>query len=337
MNKSLIVGDLHLEDRILTTGQNWMGFQVDFILDLCKGYEHIVFLGDIHHKRRPNPSELLAAKDLFQFLDNKGKKVIVLRGNHDSEDKSDNGITPLSLYEDYADIVLQASGDDELKHYYIAHFEDEQRIIDELATAAEMYPDNVVFGHFGYNGCLNSVGTVDFGLDLSHFKNLTFLGHIHHQNMNEEKVKIVGTPYSTSYQEADKESIVVELDNETSEYTSIVTDPPFVFTNDHIDNFNLDDYDNSKYNFVRLYVSDLDKRRAHDFIGDIQKEFHGEFKVHILPSIDRKTPVRVSSNIEELTEKALKDYVKSNKVDGLTAKQLWNHYQEVKQNADQDS
>jgi DNA repair exonuclease SbcCD nuclease subunit len=336
MSKTLVVGDLHLEDRVLSTGENWMKLQVDYILRLCRDYDHIVFLGDIHHKRRPNPSELLAGRKLFTYLDNGIRSAIVLRGNHDSEDKSDNGVTPLSLYADYCSVVLHTWRDHDNKHYHIAHFEDEQRIIEELTKAAKDYPDYTVFGHFGFNGCMNSVGTVDFGLDLSHFKNLTFLGHIHHQNMHEEKAKIVGTPYATSYQEADKESIVVELDNETQEYTTIVTDPPFQFTNAHIDNFSLDDYDSSKYNFVRLYVSDLDKRKAHDLIQEVQKDFHGEFKVHILPSIDRKSPVRVSENIEELTEKALKDYVKNNQVDGLTAKQLWTHYQEVKQNADQD-
>ena len=48
--------------------------------------------------------------------------------------------------------------------------ENEEHIIYQLEMAPEGY---TIFGHFGYAGCLNSVGDADFSLSLRHFGNTT--------------------------------------------------------------------------------------------------------------------------------------------------------------------
>ena len=74
--------------------------------------------------------------------------------------------------------------------------------------ASIKYKRTTVFGHFGYHGSLNSAGDNDFRIPLECFNNLTFLGHIHHYSAT-DKVVVVGTPYTTSFQEAGKPNYVV--------------------------------------------------------------------------------------------------------------------------------
>jgi DNA repair exonuclease SbcCD nuclease subunit len=47
--------------------------------------------------RKPSPSELLAFKKILSRCSMVRSDVVVLRGNHDSETKADDGVTALSL------------------------------------------------------------------------------------------------------------------------------------------------------------------------------------------------------------------------------------------------
>lgn len=198
--RTLLLTDLHLYEK----PPGYLDAQVYTIIKILeehKGVDDCVILGDVFMRRKPSPSELLAFQHICWRLNALKIPTTILRGNHDSEDKSDNGVTVLSLYE--SDYILVAKhikyhGRDGRERVFIPHYEDESRIIDELENA----PANaVIFGHFGYNGCMNSIGDIDFGIDLKYFKNQTYLGHIH-KFKKEDNVTILGTPWTTNFGEA---------------------------------------------------------------------------------------------------------------------------------------
>ncbi len=166
--------------------------------------------------RKPSPSSLLGFK---RILEGMGKsEVVVLRGNHDSETKADDGVTALSLYQKPSvKIITHTWVDKKRKRVFIPHYENEKTII----TALEMVPEGfTVFGHFGYSGCLNSAGDADFGIPLSNFTAPTFLGHIHGFREGQgglpkshTRVVCLGTPYTTNYGESFKDNFYAILDD----------------------------------------------------------------------------------------------------------------------------
>ena len=206
---TLVIGDLHLDNKVPGLLENQVQ-TVKRIIKENKDVMRIVFLGDVFMMRRPKPSVLLAFKEILRFIDNLDAfvppDVVVLRGNHDSENKNDDGITGLSLFDyPWLKIVTQTWAQDGM--CYIPHYEDEDAIRKALAWCEE---DFTCFGHFGYFGGLNSAGDNDFSLVPNDFKCDTYLGHIHHFKQD-GKVTVVGTPYTTNFTEAGKDNVVALL------------------------------------------------------------------------------------------------------------------------------
>ena len=179
--KSLLLTDLHLSNKSFR-GVSLLEHQVECILSIIKEEQphELIIMGDIFMQRRPSPSALLALKDILKFARTWTSHVVMIRGNHDSETKSDSGTTALSLF-DSAD-VFRAGGTetitqtiicDRTKRVFIPHYENQGTI---LASLADAPPGYTVFGHFGYAGSLNSAGDRDFDIPLSAFNNRTYLG-----------------------------------------------------------------------------------------------------------------------------------------------------------------
>jgi hypothetical protein len=174
-------------------------------------------MGDVFMYRKPSPSELLGFRKILNGMIT--SDVVVIRGNHDSETKADDGVTALSLYEKtpIVQIVTQTYTHYYKGRVYIPHYENEQTIISALEVVPENY---TVFGHFGYDGCLNSAGDMDFGISLSNFTADTFLGHIHGfcerqggPRQAHSRVVCLGTPYTTNYGECFKDNFYAILDD----------------------------------------------------------------------------------------------------------------------------
>ena len=101
--------------------------------------------------RKPTPSELLGFKSIIDKMKERAK-VLVIRGNHDSETKADDGKTALLLYEDKnVKVVTHTYTDIKRKRVFIPHYENEETIVNDLEMVPEDY---TVFGHFGYDGIL---------------------------------------------------------------------------------------------------------------------------------------------------------------------------------------
>lgn len=209
MNKILVVGDLHLDDKY----PRYLEEQCNTLRSIVEKEKptHLVLLGDVFHYRAPKPAVLLALQRLLNSLKVK-KEILVLRGNHDSASKSDDCETVLSLYNnEKVKIYFEPYFFEELNLYFIPHYEHTETIVKMLGEIEKVTRKNkpslrvngpVVFGHFGYNGCLNSVGINDFLVEKKHFQYQTILGHIHKFN-TDENITVLGTPWSTSFGECD--------------------------------------------------------------------------------------------------------------------------------------
>lgn len=202
---TLVIGDLHFNH----TPRGMMEAQLETVKKIVERgivkhrCDSVIFLGDLMMHRSPRPPVMLSLKSLMDWItEEKGLHVYILRGNHDSYNKSDDGVTSLSLLEnDKVTVHTQTYYDEQNNWTFIPHYEDESRIEHDLGAAN---PGSFVFGHFGYVGSLNSAGDADFGLQLDAFKNRTILGHIH-KHTEDGQVTVLGTPYSTNFGEAGKD------------------------------------------------------------------------------------------------------------------------------------
>jgi len=200
--RTLVIGDTHFHN----TNRALRHEQIKCIRDLIMGMvsDNVVFLGDVFDKRSPSPECILDVIELFKGVK---KNVFILRGNHDSATKADDGITILSVLQRNA--VFSSAGSvrviekptvvnfTDCTYHFIPHYEDQKVIENELANSPK---GAVVFGHFGFDGALNNSGDADCDIGSDQFNNLTILGHIHHAS-ERGNIRVLGTPYSTCFQD----------------------------------------------------------------------------------------------------------------------------------------
>jgi len=272
MVKTLIVTDIHLSNAR-------SGYLDEQVACLHRIHDHekpddLIIMGDIFMHRRPTPSVLLGLRRLLAGFN---CRVWLLRGNHDSETKSDNGITALSLFADDGKVKVITHTRTIGGWTFIPHYENEETI---KAALAEVPEGNTVFGHFGYNGCLNSTGDHDFNIDLSCFTNRTFLGHIHRFNdrtfENSEgvvtNVTILGTPYSINFGDSGRHFYYAIQENSSEwEYKKIdhglrhivcdLEDVP-----SRLDEINHPDH----FVHLRVFVDKLDDTNSFSLVDDIK-------------------------------------------------------------------
>ena len=221
MVKTLILGDIHVsnKDASLRLAQEKC---IKKIYDKEQPDE-VIQLGDFLDFRKPSPEALLTAKSMIDHWKERSS-VVILRGNHCASTKADDGVTALSVFDSRSTevkIVTQTWYDHHTKRAFIPHYENEERIKKALAGVPKEY---IVFGHFGYFGCLNSVGDHDFDININAFRNNTILGHIHRQNKRtftvdgeEKQILILGTPYTTNFGESGKDNYYATIeDGETA-------------------------------------------------------------------------------------------------------------------------
>tara|TARA_R110002020_G_scaffold163895_3_gene350102 strand:+ start:2802 stop:3803 length:1002 start_codon:yes stop_codon:yes gene_type:complete len=217
MVKTLILGDIHIsnKDAPLRSAQEKC---IKKIYDKEQP-DDVIQLGDFLDFRKPSPEALLTAKSMIDHWKEKSS-VVIIRGNHCASTKSDDGVTALSVFDSKpapVTVVTHTWYDHHTKRAFIPHYENEERIKEELANVPKGY---TVFGHFGYFGCLNSVGDHDFDININSFRNTTVLGHIHRQNKRtfsidgeKEQVLILGTPYTTNFGESGKDNYYATIED----------------------------------------------------------------------------------------------------------------------------
>ena len=311
--QTLVIGDLHFDNK----PANLLTAQKQAILDICKENpkcKKVIFLGDLMMHRNPRPSVLLALKALMDEV-SKTKQVFILRGNHDSVSKADDGITSLSLFESPSvKVVTHTWVDHENKWVFIPHYEDEQKIKEELSSIPRGY---TVFGHFGYYGVLNSAGDADFSLSLSDFKNPTILGHIHKEGRN-GSVSVIGTPYSTNFGEAGKDCYYGLLDETGLDKVPCQKGPRHLVVDydnieDNLDWIN-DEGDNTYFTLLRININTIDEDQ--DRIADLCDKLKvGSIEVKYKPLLDEKEEFETDGRVftTALNDELIDFYINSSK------------------------
>jgi len=284
------------------------------ICDLHKECDKVIFLGDLMMHRNPRPEVLLALNKMIDTV-SQDREVFILRGNHDSVTKSDDGVTSLSLFENSkVKVFTHTYIDHKNKWMFIPHYEDEQKIKDDLACAPKGY---TIFGHFGYNGVLNSAGDADFSLSISDFKNPTILGHIHTEGRN-GNVTVLGTPYSTNFGEAGKDCYYGILDERglgklPSKYgpRHLVVDYDNV--EDNLDWINKDSKP-TDYTLLRININTINEDQ--DRIAELCDKIKvGSLEIKYKPLLDEKDEFETDGRVftTALNDDLIEHYINSNK------------------------
>jgi len=270
--KSVVIGDIHLRD--IPGNPQYLKDQISTITNLfpSSDFKEVIFLGDVFHFRKPSPTELLAFReilDAFYPLD-----IKILRGNHDSESKADDGRTVLKIFEDFPTIKIydHIGFDDKRKRAFIPHYEDTNRIRECLATVPDSY---CVFGHFGYSGCYNSIGDYDSDIPASDFNNHTILGHIHWHHRANDKLHILGTPYSTEYYEGGKSHYYAVVDeNNNFTYHEIKQGlRHFRIDLDDMESYEDALLDKNYFTYLQVYVNQIKNLNARSIRKDIFRKY----------------------------------------------------------------
>ena len=312
-NKTLVIGDLHFDNKF----RGMLDAQREAVIKICdlhKECNKVIFLGDLMMHRNPRPEVLLALNKMIDTV-SQDREVFILRGNHDSVTKSDDGVTSLSLFENSkVKVITQTYIDHKNKWMFIPHYEDEQKIKDDLDRAPEGY---TIFGHFGYHGVLNSAGDADFSLSISDFKNPTILGHIHTEGRN-GNVTVLGTPYSTNFGEAGKDcyyGILDErgLDKLPSKYgpRHLVVDYDNV--EDNLDWINKDSKP-TDYTLLRININTINEDQ--DRIADLCDKIKvGSLEIKYKPLLDEKDEFETDGRVftTALNDELIEYYINSSK------------------------
>ena len=127
-------------------------------------------------------------------------RIYVLRGNHDSQNRSDDGLTALEVLKypgSKVELIQHTHLDSELNMLFIPHYEDEDVIKKHLLSAPNS--KTIAFGHFSYSPECFGLQGFESSLELKDFPCRTILGHIH-KSLKDGKVTILGTPWSTNCQ-----------------------------------------------------------------------------------------------------------------------------------------
>jgi DNA repair exonuclease SbcCD nuclease subunit len=316
MVKTLVIGDLHFDCK----DRNLLKSQVDTVKRIATealwrdDIDQCIFLGDLMMHRRPSPAVLLALKDVIEWCESKFKQIYILRGNHDSMTKADDGVTALSLFsnpiEPKTTIITQTFFDDKYERVFIPHYEDERRIKEYLSQVPRGY---AVFGHFGYHGALNSAGDADFGLRVSDFRNTTVLGHIHKATCT-DKITVLGTPYTTNFGEAGKDCYYGVIERNSIERFPIEFGPRHLVLDydsveENLDWINAPEF----YTMLRINVNTLSE--SQDAVAHlIDKLDVGKVEVKYKPLFDDKDEFDISSNTNvatDLSDELIEEYINS--------------------------
>jgi len=273
--------------------------------------EEVIIMGDLMMHRKPSPSVLLALSEVLQHFAETAK-VYILRGNHDSETKADDGVTALTLFSPYAKVITQTWFDHKTKRVFIPHYEDEDTIKEALATAPKGY---TVFGHFGYAGCLNSAGDADFHISLSNFRNDCFLGHIHKCRQEtvrskglQHTVTILGTPYTTNFGETKKLNYYAILEDGKAEYKVLQHGPRHIMVDRGmldplIEELNDPDY----FTMLRVLLDSSETEPPYDLL-DVA---YVDIKYKPVFDEDNLSNYQPSRDLFSLNDVIIEDYVSS--------------------------
>ena len=314
--RTLVLGDIHIsnKDAALRAAQEKC---IKKIYDEEQP-DQVIQLGDFLDFRKPSPEALLTAKNIIDHW-RRSSDVYILRGNHCASTKADDGVTAMSLFDSPAygtqhevKIITHTWLDPKTKRAFIAHYENEEQIIQYLADCPRDY---TVFGHFGYFGCLNSVGDHDFDININSFNNNTILGHIHRQTERtfvvgeeEKSVLILGTPYTTNFGESGKDNYYAIIEDGKTTLHQIDHGPRHIMVknSDLLDNIKKIN-DKNYHTHLRVMLE------AGDTQVDLNEVVAASIEVKYAPAFDEEhiSNYKPSRDLFRLNDVIIEDYIES--------------------------
>lgn len=329
--KTVVIGDCHFYNAYPSF--NYLSKQFDTIYKILeKEKPHkVIFLGDIFHFRKPDPETIVAVSEFLRNISYSYpglSDIILIRGNHDTAAKSDtNPLTVLDVFHRFHKVSVYSGNylhseriNSSITYHYIPHYDDEGIILSRLNEVNECEFKNIVFGHFGFRGCINPNGDEDSPLNLEVFKHTTFLGHIH-KPQDEGNVHVVGTPYSTSFSEADNKHRYAIIDEDTGQYTfkditwgvrylqfdlgSLEANKDFIL-------------DNAYTTILRVYISHLLDQNSVDLRKKIMEEYKVAYvDIKFLPMMEdgEKSSYRPKSMMFEVNDELINNYLNEAKTE----------------------
>jgi calcineurin-like phosphoesterase family protein len=328
--ETLIIGDCHLDDKYPA----YLEFQINCLKQMIDTYtpKTTIFLGDLSDKRKPKPPVLLAIKDLLNYG---SSNKIVIRGNHDSNSKADDGVTYLSLYE--SDTVKIITHYEELKVNgvnisFIPHYENEDRIIELLGKVPNR---NLVLAHVGFSGAVNAVGDYDFNIGLDNFRNPTILGHIH-KFVVRGNVTVLGTPYPTSFQELNS-TPTLGLLSKTGKLKLVDSGSGIRYYQFELNSFlnsGFKQLSKDNYNIIRLLTSTDDESNTFDIVKKITNDYPVQWvDLKLVPKeFDKDNSVELKNLLPVFDEELIVNYIDNIKTLPFTKEELFTVYKELRSN-----
>jgi len=322
MPKTLVLGDLHLEDKY----PGYLEAQRKCIENIVhkEKPEVIVFLGDVFQFRKPDPETLLEFDELLRnILETLGViSIYILRGNHDSSTKGDNFITALSLFNGgRVEVITSTKYVMDLNYLFIPHYENELHILSHINQFRKMNLINnntIIFGHFGFQGCLNTAGEEDFQLTPDMFDCKTIIGHIHKPGKM-GNITVLGTPYSTGFQEVDYHHQYGIIDRNGNLDLRPITHGPryLVYPLEALESNKEFICDHQHFTILRVLLSKLDGYNTIDLRKKLLDEYKVKYvDVKYLPFIDDKvdqSSYYTPSTLTELTDEIIDKYIAEQK------------------------
>ena len=326
--RTLVIGDLHLDDKV----KGYLDSQLDTIASILYLHEpeEVIFLGDVFMHRSPSPKVLATFKSYLTAW-KQHSLIHILRGNHDSANKSDDGLTALEVYRG-GNIKIWNRPGQYNDNYFIPHYENEETIREYLDLCPESCK---IFGHFGYRGCLNSAGDADSTLSISDFHRKTYLGHIH--NFKQDGlVTLLGTPYSTNFGEAGTKGYYLILHGSEEEFKEIDFGPRHVVASLDYVKENVEYLNDSKW-FTLLRVNLQPGECVSDIPSDLDVSY---LDIKLLPSFTEEDALSHYSpqrDLFHINDQIIEDYVDNSDVSpSLTKEILMQGYTLLKKGYDED-
>jgi hypothetical protein len=356
--KVLVIGDTHYDNVV----KGYLEAQLEATWKIITSSmpQAVIFLGDIFHYRNPDVETFLKVHKFFTCKLNQIpglSKVIILRGNHDSANKSDDGLTVLQSFQHPGSKVrlIQFSDLDlDLNFAFIPHYEKEEIIKEDLAGLSKhcsgsfFLRNPLVFGHFGYEGSIYTNGFFNFTLKKEELKYRTILGHIH-KFKDDGNVTILGTPWSTNQGEGDYPHYVAELErSENGNWGELnlieVNHGPRHLTLpfQSLESLKEDISNPAYFTILRVLVDKFTDDATNDLKNQILKEYkvaHVELKFQ--PILDKKLNNRLSNyapttKIETLSNDVLDSYL-DEQSSNIPREDLMKGLEEIKMHGNQET
>ena len=316
IKKVLVIGDTHFDNPY----PGYLGAQLGTLEKIVRSSkpQAVIFLGDIFHHRSPEPEVLVETAKCFRRIEYDVEKIVVLRGNHDSASKADDGLTVLELLQSDTVHVVRKAEEHTWGLNFIAHFEDEKRI----SMVLKEIDKGIIFGHFGYEGCINAGGYFDFHLKKEEFKVPTILGHIH-EFKQEGNITILGTPWSTNFGECDYPHYVGELEYDLNKQTWSELKKVhlnygvrhYVCPYHSLETMKEDIMDPNYFTVLRVLLDKFSDDTTNDLRTKIREEYKvGYVDLKFQPILNKKLNNRLSdyaptTNIDSLSEEVIEKYL----------------------------